>query len=188
MKNQLKESMLEKRNSLPKGEILEKSAQIQKNLFNLQQYKKSKAVMFFVSINSEAYTHEMIRESLKDKAVVVPKVMHHEIEASLIIDFDNLVPSGKFGILEPIETMNIAYKNIDVVLVPGIAFDIEGHRVGYGFGYYDKFLAKVPKAVKIGLAFDFQIVDKIPREQHDVPVDIIVTEKRVVECRKILEK
>ena len=183
MKNHLKESLLEKRNSLQKQEIIEKSKSIESNLFSLEQYKKSKTVMFFVSINSEVYTHDMIRNALKSKTVVVPKAAHKEIEPSVIIDLDNLVPSGKFGILEPIEAMGIAYKNIDLVLVPGIVFDKEGHRIGYGFGYYDKFLKKVPKAVKIGLAFDFQVIDKIPRETHDVPVDLIVSEEMVVECK-----
>ena len=184
MKNQLKESILQKRNSLSKEEIIEKSNEIKNKLFNLKNYKNSKTIMFFVSFNSEVNTHDMIRDALKNKTVVVPKVVHHEIEPSIIIDFDNLMPCGKFGILEPIEAMKIAYKNIDLVLVPGIVFDKEGHRIGYGFGFYDKFLAKVPKAIKIGLCFDFQFVDKIPAEMHDVPVDMIVTEKRVVECRK----
>lgn len=183
MKNQLKESILKKRSSLPKEGILERSRRIQKNLFGLSQYSNSKTVMFFVSFNSEVHTHDMIKEALKNKTVVVPKVVQHEIEPSVIIDFDNLVPA-RFGIPEPIDIMKIAYKHIDLVLVPGIAFDREGHRIGYGFGFYDKFLAKVPKAVKIGLAFDFQVVDKIPKETHDVPVDFVVTEKEVVECGK----
>lgn len=184
MKNQLKQSIIEQRNSLTKKEILEKSNQIGENLFNLEIFKNSKTVMLFVSFNSEVYTHDMIRYSLKNKTVIIPKVLHHEIEPSVIIDFDNLIPSGKFGILEPIEIMKIAYKNIDLVLVPGIGFDKEGHRVGYGSGYYDKFLKKVPKAIKIGLAFDFQIVDKVPREEHDVPVDLVVTDKEVIYCKR----
>ena len=184
MKTQLKESILEKRNSLPQKEVLEKSIKIKNNLFNLSQYKKSKIVMFFASFNSEVNTHDMIKASLMNKTVVVPKVVNNEIEPSVIMDFDNLVPSGKFRIPEPIEAMKIAYKNIHAVIVPGIAFDKKGHRIGYGFGYYDKFLAKVPKAIKIGLCFDFQLVEIIPKETHDVPVDIIVTEKRVVECKK----
>ena len=73
--------------------------------------------------------------------------------------------------------MHIANKNIDLIFVAGLAFDREGYRIGYGVGYYDKFLKKVPKALKIGLAFDFQIVDKLPREAHDFPVDMIVTDK-----------
>src|SRR3989344_6397413 len=183
MKNQLKESILQKRNSLSKEEILEKSEKIRNNLFNLKPYKSSKTVMFFVSFNSEVHTHEMIEESLKNKTVVLPKVAQHEIEASVIIDFDNLIP-GKFGISEPIETMKIAHKNIDLVLVPGIVFDREGHRIGYGLGYYDKFLGKVPKSIKIWLAFDFQVIDKIPAEQHDVLFDLIVREKSFMEGGK----
>ena len=184
MKNQIKESILEKRNLLTNEEISEKSRRIEDNLFNLSQFKKSKIVMFFASFSAEVNTHGMIKKSLKEKIVAVPKVVQHEIEPSLIIDFDSLVKSGKFGILEPIEVMKIAYKNIDLVLVPGAAFDKKGHRIGYGFGYYDKFLKKVPKAVKIGLCYDFQVVDKIPKEEHDVPVDYIVTEERIIGCRK----
>ncbi len=184
MKNQLKQLILENRNSLTKDEIIEKSRQIEERLFNFNKYKESKAIMFYVSINSEVHTHEMIQKALLDKRVIVPKVVHHEIEPSIVLDFDSLIPSGKFGILEPIEAMKIAYKNIDLVLVPGIAFDKQGHRIGYGFGYYDKFLAKVPKAIKIGLAYDFQIIDDVPKEEHDVPVDFIVTEKRIIECEK----
>ena len=184
MKNQLKESILEKRNSLSKQEILEKSEKIENKLFNLEHFRKSKTIMFFVSFNSEVDTRNMIKKSFQNKTVVVPKVAQHEINPSIIIDIDNLIPAGKFGIFEPIEAMKIAYKNIDLVLVPGIAFDKTGHRIGYGFGYYDKFLKKVPKAIKIGLCFDFQIVDKIPHEEHDVPVDFVVTEERVLECKR----
>lgn len=184
MKNQLKEAILEKRNLLAKKEIMERSKKIENTLFNLEEYKNSKSVMFFVSFNSEVHTHEMIKRALKNKTLIIPKVVHKEIEPSVIIDFDNLAAGNKFGIPEPIGEMKIAYKNIDLVLVPGIVFDKEGHRIGYGFGYYDKFLRKVPKATKIGLAFNFQVVDKIPREMHDVPVDFIVTEERAVECRR----
>ena len=183
MKNKLKESILGKRNSLSQEEILEKSNKIKNSMHQLEQYKKSRSIMYFVSFRSEVYTHVMIKDALKNKTVIIPKVLQHEIVPSVIIDFDNLVPSASVGILEPMDVMRIAYKNIDLVLVPGIVFDHEGHRIGYGFGYYDKFLAKIPKAIKIGLAFEFQVVDKIPNEIHDVPVDLIVTEERIVECR-----
>ena len=184
MKKLLKESILEKRNSMTQSEINEKSNDIKKKLFDLDSFRKSKSIMFFVSFGNEVNTHEMIKEAMGNKTIIVPKVLQHEIEPSMILDFDNIVQSGKFNIPEPIEIMRVAHKNIDLVLVPGIAFDREGHRIGYGFGYYDKFLKKVPKAAKIGLCFDFQVVDQIPREEHDVPVDFIVTEERVIECRK----
>lgn len=183
MKVQLKENILKKRNLLSRKEIIEKSKKIFTNLSKLCEFQNSKTVMFYVSFNNEVYTHDMIREALKNKLVIVPKVTHKEIEPSVIMDLNNLLPSGKFGILEPIEVMKIPYKNIDLVLVPGIIFDKEGYRIGYGFGYYDKFLKKVSKAIKIGLAFDFQIIDTVPREMHDVPMDLIVTEERVINCK-----
>jgi len=183
MKKSLRESMLEKRNSLSKEEIAEISIKIKENLFGLDEFKKSKVVMFYVSFNNEAYTHDMIKESFKSKLVVVPKTLNNEIEPSIIIDFEQLIPSGKFGILEPIEAAKINIKNIQAVIVPGIAFDKNGHRLGFGFGYYDKFLAKVPKALKIGLAFDFQIVDNLPIEGHDAPVDLIVTDREIIRVK-----
>ena len=103
----------------------------------------------------------------------------------MVIDFESLVPFGKFGIPEPMELMKVSYKSIDAVIVPGVAFDKNGYRIGFGFGHYDKFLKKTPHAVKIGLAFEFQIVDSVPKEEHDVPVDFIITEKRVIDCKKI---
>ena len=148
----------------------------------MKEFKDSKVVMFYVSFNSEVDTHEMIKEALKSKRIAVPKVVEGEMQSALIIDFDQMIPSGKFNILEPIELLKIEPKNISLIIIPGIAFDRKGHRIGYGYGYYDKFLRKISKAVKIGIAFDFQIVDKIPNEAHDVPLDSIVTEKEVIKC------
>lgn len=180
MKKSLRDSMLEKRNSLGKEEIAERSIKIKENLFGLDEFKKSKVVMFFVSFGNEVDTHGMIKESLKSKIVAVPKVADNEIQPSIMMDFEQLILSGRFGILEPIEAAKINTKNIHIVIVPAIAFDRKGHRIGYGLGYYDKFLAKVPKALKIGLAFDFQVVDKLPIETHDIPVNLIVTDKGII--------
>lgn len=184
MKKSLREIVLEKRNSLTKNDIREKSKKIKDALLNLDEFKKSKIVMFYVSFNNEVYTHDMVKESLRRKTVIVPKLSDNEIEPSIIIDFDQLIPSGKFGILEPIEATKITPKNIQLILVPGIAFDRKGHRIGYGFGYYDKFLRKVPKALKIGLAFDFQVVEQIPKEWHDMAVDVVVTDNGIIKVKK----
>ena len=182
MKNLLRDSILEKRNSLSEQEIKSKSEIIKNNVFSMKDFKDSKVVMFYVSFNSEVDTHEMIKEALKSKRIAVPKVVDGEIQPALLIDFEQMIPSGKFNILEPIELLKVDFKNISLIIIPGIAFDRKGHRIGYGYGYYDKFLRKIPKASKIGIAFDFQIVEKIPNEKHDVPLDIIVTEKEVIRC------
>src|SRR3989344_1355384 len=94
MKNQLRDDILEKRNSLPKEEVIDKSRNIEEKLFNLDSYKKSRTVMLFVSFNNEVHTHDIIKKSLGKKNVVIPKVMQQEIEPSVIIDFDNLIPAG----------------------------------------------------------------------------------------------
>ena len=183
MKHTLKEQMLKARDSMPKEDAIKKSVQIKSNLFDMHNYKNSKTIMFFVSLGSEPDTREIIKSALQGKIVIVPKIDQNDIEPSIIISLDSMV-RGKYGILEPLSPMKTALKNIDLVLVPGIAFDSFGHRVGYGFGYYDRFLRKVPKAIKIGLAFDFQVIKKIPNEPHDVPVDYIVTEERIIECKR----
>lgn len=182
MKESIRELIIKKRNLLAEEDVKEKSRVIGQLLLKLSEYNNSRTIMFYVSIGTEVFTHDLIRESLKGKTVVVPKVAHNEILPSVIIDFDNLVASGKFRIPEPIGVMGIACKNIDLVLVPGIAYDRIGHRLGYGLGMYDKFLRQVPRAVKIGLAFDFQVVDKIPAQIHDIPVDYVITEKRLIKC------
>ena len=184
MKTRLKEQFLEKRNQLSKEEILEMSKKIQENLEKLPQYENARTVMQFVSFGTEVDTHQIIKDAIKSKTVAVPKTVEHKIEPCILIDFDSMSPTDPFGILEPMDLMKLSYKSIEVVIVPGIVFDTQGHRIGYGMGFYDAFLKHVPNAVKIGLCFDFQVVDLVPREDHDVPVDFIVTEKRVIECGK----
>lgn len=180
MKSAIRKSILEKRNSLNPEEVAKRSKKIAENLFSLSEFKSSKNIMFYVSFSNEAHTHDMIKDSLKSKIVLVPKVVEHEIKPALISDFDRLVPTGKFNILEPFDPVFFNPRRIEVVIVAGTAFDRNGNRIGYGFGYYDRFLKNVPKALKIGLAFDFQIVDKIPEDNYDVPMDIIVTDKEVI--------
>ncbi len=137
--------------------------------------------MFFVSFGSEVYTHEMIKEALKNKVVVVPKLKNNSFLPYRIDDFNELNFKNKYNILEP-ENYNkkIDKNKIDLVVVPGIAFDKKGHRIGYGKGYYDVFLSDM-KSAKIGLAFNIQIVDALPIEEHDVKLNKVVTEKVIIE-------
>ena len=120
----------------------------------------------------------------------MPYVINDDLKlhVSELKDFNELEPKT-FEILEPKEpyTREFNPDKLDLVIVPGIVFDKKGHRIGYGYGYYDRFLKLLGKNVKkIGFAFEFQLVDKIPEEQHDVPMDVVITEKRVLECDKKL--
>jgi len=112
----------------------------------------------------------------KGKTVLVP---HTEEEIKLVkfTSWNDLKP-GKFGILEP-RTKIKRQKSPDVVIVPGVAFDLQGYRIGYGKGYYDRLLKKL-KAKRIGICFDIQIIEKIPKHGHDERLDSVITEKRMV--------
>jgi 5-formyltetrahydrofolate cyclo-ligase len=184
MKKKLKSEIISKRELLPREELLRKSAEIKKKLFSLKEFINSQTIMFYTSIKSEVYTHDMITEALISKKVAIPVVdkVKDEISPSEIKDFSEL-SQGTFGILEPKKDFirKILPEEIDLVIVPGIAFDIKGHRIGYGKGYYDRLLKKT-KAVKIGFAFELQIIDEVPKEAHDVPMDKIITEKRIIDC------
>ena len=187
MKQNLKSEILEKRKTLSKEEIKEKSSKVKENLYSLSEFKDSKNIMFYVSFNNEVDTQKLIKELLSNnKTILVPFVQKNNpiLQLSEIKDFNDLEPKT-FGILEPKEDKikKFGINDVDLVIVPGIVFDKSGHRIGYGYGYYDRFLKKLNKnVVKIGFAFEFQLVDKIPEEQHDVPMDVVVTEKRILKA------
>jgi 5-formyltetrahydrofolate cyclo-ligase len=160
------------------------SAAIISRLETLPTFQHAQIIQTYVALRHEVDTHELIRRLLRaGKQVAAPKIARpNELQQYFIKDFSELQP-GAFGILEPqAHPSRLASpEQFDLVLVPGLAFDRAGHRLGAGKGYYDRFLAQI-KAPKIALAFDFQIVARIPVEAHDQQVDLIVTEKEVIGC------
>ncbi len=180
MKQKLREIILEKRNSLTKEDILKKSNKIMEKLFSLPEFKKAKKIMFYVSKDNEVFTHNMIKELINKKKILVP-VTDYENKNLIISELKNFsdLEPGYYGVLEPKKIKKVNPKDIDIVIVPGVVFDKKGNRIGYGKGYYDIFLKKT-KAFKIGLAFDFQVVEEIKKEEFDVAIDIIVTEKEII--------
>lgn len=184
-KSKIRGDMSRKRNALTREEAESKSAAIAANLMKTAEYKAARAVMFYAAKGNEVQTEEMIKTVLKEgKTVLLPitNLEKKEIEAAVINDYDNDLKKGAFGIMEPNGKSEVNEKLIDAVVVPGVAFDIEGHRLGYGHGFYDKLLHRLANAAKIGLAYDFQIVNKLPRESHDERMDIIVTESSLIRC------
>ncbi len=179
-KDEIRNLVFKKRNKLEKKEVIEKGNIVKEKLFCLDEYKKAKTVMFFLSFGKEVYTYDMVREALEDKSknVIVPKIKEFEIISCRIKDFSELVP-GAYRILEPVEVKEVNPNEIDIVFVPGIAFDKKGYRIGFGKGYYDRFLKRT-KALKIGLCMDFQIVNEISHREWDVPMDMVITEKQVI--------
>jgi len=189
MKRTLKQEIFQKRKNLTREEIKVKSSKIKESLFALDEFKKSKKIMFYVSFNNEVSTIDIIKELLmkKEKTIIVPYVLKKNpiLQLSELRNINELEPKT-FGISEPKENYirEFNYKKLDIIILPGIAFDQNGHRIGYGYGYYDRFLKKLDKnVIKIGFAFDFQLVEKIHEERHDVPVDIVVTDRRVLKVQ-----
>jgi len=186
MKKALKEQIFSKRSSLSANEIKKKSASIKTNLYSLQEFNKSKNILFYVSFDNEVDTQEIIRELLgkKGKNIIVPYVEEGNsiLQISELQNFNELEPKT-FGILEPKLKHIRKFKpnNLDLVIIPGIAFDLAGNRIGYGYGYYDRFLKQMKHDIKkIALAYEFQIVERIPAEKHDARMDMIVTEKKII--------
>ena len=185
MKKALKQKVLAERDKHPEEHRHSKSCTIASHLYSLPEYKSSRTILFYVSIGSEVKTYDMIEHALKaGKRVCVPVTDKevHEITPCEIRSFDDL-SKGTFGIPEPIERNPVPLSQIDLVVVPGVAFDEQGNRLGYGMGYYDKLLRKL-RAPAIALSFELQLLPSIPTESHDVKVSKIITEKRVIEAEK----
>jgi len=186
-KDSIRKQILNTRDALMPVQIAQMSEQIQKYLFQLQEFQHASYVMFYVSFRSEVQTLNMIKEALLlNKKVLVPAVnpVKKELEAFIISSTDELAP-GAYGILEPKQKDESANLNkIELIIVPGCVFDLHGFRIGYGAGYYDKLLKNI-SAVSIALSFDFQLVPRISCiEAHDIQVDKIITEERTINCRK----
>ena len=186
MKKEIRSRILKQRSNMLFSEVLEKSERIKEQVFHMDEFKDAKVILFYVSYDNEVFTHKMIKESFKTKKqVVVPKIHKHNrtILCSSLTQWDELI-TGAYTILEPRqECLNeVTLESIDLIIIPGIAFDCQGNRIGHGMGYYDKLLKKNMNAHRLGLAFEFQIVENIPTEHHDVKVEKIVTEERIITC------
>ncbi len=188
-KKNLRKEILTKRAELVKYGKFSLSKKVIENLVNTEYYKDAKNIMTFISFGSEIDTHQFIKEAIEEgKNIFVPVTFHEsrEMKPSLLKSFDEL-ENGYFNILTPKEEF-IRYIDpleIDLVIVPGAVFDRRGYRIGYGGGFYDRFLSsKIRKDTsKIAIAFELQIVDNVPTEDYDIPVDFIVTENEIIDCK-----
>jgi len=183
MKDNIRKELKKIRNNLSKEYVLDKSKIIERYLFELKEFKKSSTVLFYVSYNNEVFTHDMIKRCLGEKEIVVPisNTKNKTLILSKLENWENL-HEGPYGILEPRKIIEVFPENLDLIIVPGVGFDEKGNRLGHGKGYYDKLLQKT-NAKKIGLAFECQIVNQIPTDENDIPVDMIITEKRIINCK-----
>jgi 5-formyltetrahydrofolate cyclo-ligase len=178
-KGELRKLMMEKRKALSKEEKKELDGIIFSKVIESEYYTKAKIIFVFVSHEDEVDTIKIIKHALKNnKIICVPKVIS-KLQGMEVIEIKSLedLEPGKFGILEPKPGNNIiSAETIDLVLLPGLAFDIDGGRLGYGGGFYDRYLTNITiNTPKIGIGYDFQIIDKVTMEKHDNHIDGIIT-------------
>jgi 5-formyltetrahydrofolate cyclo-ligase len=181
-KNQQRKHIQNIRDALSTYDLLRKSNEIVKRLKNIHELDQSTVVACYISFDNEVYTHGFIREYIKQKEILIPFIDRQtkKLHLSHLKNWKEL-QSGCYGILEP-EKSSLRIKKpsiVDVFLIPGIVFDRYGNRIGYGCGYFDKLLSKLD-ATKIGLAFDFQVLERIPHEPHDIKMDYILTETQTI--------
>lgn len=176
-KTNLRKEMMILRDKISNADRIESNKKIAKLLFSRPVFKKAKIIAFYLSKGSEVETREMIKEALKiGKEILVP-VTNEKMEFVRYEVGEELV-AGKYGISEP-KTKRSPSNFPQLIIVPGIVFGLCMHRIGYGKGYYDKYLATSP-AYRIGICYDFQIKDRLPSHSDDQRMDEIITDKRII--------
>lgn len=186
-KKLIREDILEKRKELGQEKRDIYSKQILEKILTSSYYMNAKTIMCFISFSDEVDTHEFIRRAISDgKRIVVPITFPktHELKPSKVESFSELEP-GFYNILTPKKEFErfIDPQEIDLVITPGVAFRRDGYRIGYGGGYYDRFLSKIPETTTIAICFGVQIVDDLPTDHYDIPVDFIYTEENIIDTK-----
>lgn len=173
-KKALRAEIRTKKRAMTAQEIEEKSAALAEAFYKTAEYKNAKTIYGYLPYNQEVRTTQMLAHALVDgKQVAVPKVYGDEMKFILLSDLSQ-VAKGYAGIPEPIADGPVAADPTALVLMPGLAFDPEGHRLGYGGGFYDKFLAAEPDHPTLALCYDFQMLPHLDTESYDIPVDRVL--------------
>lgn len=179
-KKELRKEILHKRNNMLKDDVEKNSNVIIDKILSLDIYKQSKVVFVYMDFKNEVKTSEFIKHMLSEKKrVVIPytDTLNTVLIPSEITKEADLIKNS-FGYYEPKNIVPVALEEIDLVIVPGVVFDKSLNRIGFGKGYYDRILSKLkPSAKKVAVAHDFQVLDSIPKDEHDVKMDMIITEK-----------
>ena len=173
-KKELRRTIRERKRAMTEEEIVQRSEKLGKLFVQSEAYKNAKTIYGYLPYNQEVRTVPMLEQALKDgKRVAVPKVYGDEMKFLYLEDL-SLVEKGYAGIPEPIADGPMADDDTALVLMPGLAFDPQGHRIGYGGGFYDKFLAAEPNHPTLALCYEFQMLPELHTEEHDIPVDTVL--------------
>lgn len=187
-KANIRKKILSIRDSLSKEERERYSLEILKKFFSLKETEKSENFFIFVNFRTEVNTIPIIERLIQDKKKVIVPYTDTANKKLILCSIDSLseLRLGSYGILEPDIKIakRVKEKDVDIAVIPGSVFDSSGGRVGYGGGFYDRIIPRLkPNVPKIALAFEVQIVDRVPMGYYDQKMDIIITEKRIIRIK-----
>ena len=173
-KKELRRQIREQKRAMTEEEIVARSEALGKLFRASELYQQAKTIYGYLPYNQEVRTVPMLEQAILDgKQVAVPKVIGDDMVFIYLTDM-NQVEKGYAGIPEPIANEPIATDETALVLMPGLAFDPQGHRIGYGGGFYDRFLEKEPEHPTLALCYAFQMLEHLETEEHDIPVDCVL--------------
>ena len=173
-KQQLRKYIRDQKRAMTEEQICQKSEELGRLFLASRAYQEAKTIYGYLPYNQEVRTVAVLQQALADgKRVAVPKCYGDQMRFIYLTDLAQ-VEKGYCGIPEPIADGPVAQDSTALVLMPGLAFTKDGQRMGYGGGFYDKFLAAEPSHPTLALCYDFQMVEQIPTEDYDIPVDIVL--------------
>ena len=173
-KQELRRSIRQQKRAMTEEEICQRSNRLAALFVASDAYKKAKTIYGYLPYNQEVRTVPMLEQALRDgKQVAVPNCYGDEMKFIFMDDLTK-VEKGYAGIPEPIADEPVADDKTALVLMPGLAFDPQGHRIGYGGGFYDKFLEQEPTHPTLALCYAFQMLPHLETEAHDIPVDVVL--------------
>lgn len=174
-KNTIRQQIKELKRSISESNKIEATNKVASAIEQLPYFKSASNILLYHSLPDELNTHSMINEWGIHKSIFLPRINNNDLE---ILHADN-TQLGAFNIQEPVGSTTVPLSTIDVAIIPGIAFDKNGIRLGRGKGYYDRLLCQCD-VLKVGICYDFQLMDKLPSDTHDIPMDIIITPKQTI--------
>lgn len=166
--------MRELKRQLTPEEKLRRSRLIMEQVQQLPAFRKAKVVLLYWSMADEVQTHDFVEKWYRDKVLLLPCVDGDDLVLRQYTGPECLVAGEQFGIGEPTGPVWDNLDSVELIVVPGVAFDRRNNRMGRGRGFYDRMLKSTPNAIKIGIAYRFQVLDEIPVEAFDVPMDLVI--------------
>ena len=181
-KASLRQQLMSQRRCLSVDSYCQQSQQVKNIVSGKQCFLEAQTIALYSPICGEVDILNIFEDAKKrGKSICFPRVVSSDLQFSEVSSLEDLVP-GAFGVLEPAHHLPSLVDSIDLMFVPGVGFDLQGNRLGYGKGFYDRWLAANRPKTTIGLAFDFQVLACLPTETHDQRMNFIATETRFIPC------